>query len=229
VIKINLFKKKDNTQVVFRNQKLVLNLELLKTISGKMGWQGKGTREDPIVITGNNIPLKLLFSKSDLFLNIKNLNLTSLTLYRCSNITIENCKIHNLVLNRSQHNTVRNNSIMIVEYLFSRANKFKENGIRRVKNSNYETKHFDVFSYLSIIFGLLLVLSALRDMIAQNVQWISLFVLIMGILITFSIGHFLYVRFQIRKLLPNEFHNNSSISRLKQIFNHGILLEEMAN
>ncbi len=223
MIIIQIYKKVPN-KIAFRNKALILNTELIKTISGKMGWKGEGTKEDPIVITGNNIPLKLKLSKNDSFIIFKNLNLTSLTLYRCRNITLTECKIHKLILNRCDNNVIQNNSIINLETLFSKANDIEENRISRVKNSNYEGLFFKVFSYFAVIFGFLLVLFSIRDLITLNIDWMSVYFFIVGLVVVVSVSSIIHINFQTKKLLPNEFHNNSSISHLKQIFYPGTSL-----
>lgn len=185
-----------------------------------MELEGTGTQEDPIIITGNNIPLKLLISKINFYLTIKDLNLTTLTLYRCKNIIVEDCRIHDLVLNRCQHVTAKNNSIMKVETVFSRANAFEGNEIRCIKNRNYEDSHFEVFFYFSIVFGLGLLFSAVINLVNLNLHWLTIYFLVMGSMIIGSVSNILKINFQIRKLNPNEFHDNTSISQLRQVFYH---------
>lgn len=183
-----------------------------------MGWEGEGTKEEPIVITGNNIPVKLLLSKNDYYLVLRNLNLPNLTLYRCRNITVEDCRINKLVLNRCQHVIIKQNSIMKVETCFSRANTFERNEIRRIANSNYENRYYDIFSCFSIAFGFFLLFFAIKEFVNLNFHWMQVYFLIFGSLIIVAISHFLKITIQIRKLIPNEFHNNTTISRLRQIF-----------
>jgi len=144
--------------------------------------------------------------------------LTNLTFYHCQNITVQDCRIHSLILNRCQRIIVKCNSIMKIQTLFSRANIFEENEICRTVNSNYENRIYDVFSFFSIIFGFFLLFFSIRTLINLNFQWISVFLLVVGILIIGSVSYFLRITFQTRKLIPNEFHNNTSISRLRQIF-----------
>ena len=212
------FQKNKSTVNIVNLQKITLNEKLVKDISEKMGWAGNGTQEDPIVITGNNIPLKLCISKSKYYLVLKNLNLTNLILYHCQNILVQECRIHSLILNKCQQITVKCNSIMKIQTPFSRANIFEENDIYRTVNYNYENRLFDVFSFFSLIFGILLLFFTIRELFIQNFQWISVFLIIAGVLIIGSVSYFLILNFQTRKLSPNEFHNNTSISRLRQIF-----------
>lgn len=211
--------KKDKSKIYIRKGKIILNKDTLKILVKRLGLRGSGTKQDPIIINSTtNIPVKIFFSKVDCYLVLRNLNLSNLNLYRCQNITIENCRIDNLVFNRCKHIVVRNSSIMKIENVLSRANVFKNIDVLRVKNNTLESRYFDPFSYMAIIIGFIFSYFAIRELIYLNFHWLTLFFLFTGPSTIIIISFFLKTNFEIRKLKPNEFHNNTPISHINQVF-----------
>ena len=184
-----------------------------------MGWEGQGTKESPIIVNpGRNLPLKLTLTKCQLYLTLRNLTLTSITLYRCKHISIEDCKINTLLLNRCQSNTVKNSSIIRIEFFLSKANNLENNDISSVSDHKFEKMGYRIFLFFTLIFSSLMVYSGIRGLVIQELHWVTFYLLILGILVTSAISYYFILNFKIRKLKPNLFQDNFSLTRLNQMF-----------
>lgn len=180
---------------------------------------GEGTKESPIIVNpGRNLPLKLILSKSQLYLTLRNLTLTSLTLYRCKHISIEECKVNILVLKRCQENTVKNSSIIRIESFLSRANNFENNHIFNVLSHRLEKIGYKILLFFALFFSCLMVYSGIRRLVNQEAHLISFYLLILGTLVISALSYYLILEFKMRKLKPNVFKDNFSMTCLSQLF-----------
>ncbi len=204
-----------------KNFKLKLNQNNLTIVAQRMGWEGQGTKKNPIIVNPRrNLPLKLTLMNIHLHLNLKNLTLTSLNLFRCKHLSIEDCKINNLNLNRCQENTIRNNSIIRIESFLSRSNNFENNEIFNVLNHRFERLGFRLFLVFTLIFSSLMIYSGIRGIANRETNWVTFYLLILGITVTSAISYFLILHFKMRKLQPNLFKENFSMTRLNQLFSN---------
>ncbi len=180
---------------------------------------GQGTKESPIIVNpGRNLPLKLILSNSQLYLTLRNLTLTSLTLYRCKHISIEDCKVNILFLNRCQENTVKNSSIIRIESFLSKANNFENNNFFKISSNKLENMGYRIFLGFTLIFSSLMVYSGIKGLVNQEVHLVSFYLLILGILVVSGISYYLILDFKTRKLKPDVFKDNFSMTYLSQLF-----------
>ncbi|MHA2282921.1 MAG: hypothetical protein ACXAC5_18925 [Promethearchaeota archaeon] len=221
--KIQLLKNNEPKKynIKTKNFKLKLDENNLVLVAKKLGWKGDGTKESPIIVNPeSNLPLKLVLSKIQLYLTLRNLTLTSITLYHCSNILIEDCKVNTLILNRSQNNIVRKSSIIRIESFLSRANIFENNHIYDISNHRFEKMGYRIFLCFTLVLSGLMIYTGIRGLIIQEIHWVTFYLLIMGILVTSAVSYYFILYFNIRKLDPNIFQENSSLTGLNQLFSN---------
>lgn len=100
------------------------------SLKSKMGWKGKGSKEDPIIIDNvEGLKPTLIFTTHNLFFILKNIIVYKLLCNKTENITIENCEIYELEINGSYNLKIINNSIFSLKVNFLRASVVKNNEI----------------------------------------------------------------------------------------------------
>ncbi|MFX0011564.1 MAG: hypothetical protein ACFE9R_14725 [Candidatus Hermodarchaeota archaeon] len=100
------------------------------SLKSKMGWKGKGSKEDPIIIDNvEGLKPTLIFTTHNLFFIIRNIIVYKLVCNKTENITVENCKIFELEIKGSYNLKIINNSIFSLKVDFFRASVVKNNEI----------------------------------------------------------------------------------------------------
>ena len=185
-------------------------------VAKEMGWNGQGTKEDPITINSpRNIPIKMIFSNNRYYITFKKLNLRSLTLFKCKHVLVEDCKISSLNLTMCQKITVKSSSIFRLKPFLTRANNFENNKIYYILSKRQEKIFFRFFLIFTVFFSCSMIYFGIKGLFNLNLSWEIFYILIFGIMITTMISYYFISHFKIRKMKPNEFHKNITINRFR--------------
>lgn len=167
-----------------------------------VGWKGKGTQNEPIVIDDNiDLPLNIRFLTGDLYINIRNIDINVLVLDNCQNIIVEDSILSKIKLIKCNNIIIRENLIRDMKIFFGRDNIIEKNRIYTILNL-----HSSIYFALTIALfsGLLVVFSYIENFYV--LRYIGVFLLFISVIaVLFEITEKKDTRFLTNKLKNNEF------------------------
>ncbi len=120
--------------------KIKINDITLEHFQNKMGWQGTGTENDPIIINDlSGLKPKIEIQKTSLYYIIRDVVVYTLLCTDTQNIIIENCKIKNFEVEGCYDITIRNNSILNLAWGFSKGCTIENNLFSRGVDDSLES------------------------------------------------------------------------------------------
>jgi len=106
----------------------------INSLKIEKGWQGNGSKSEPIVIDDlRNLHPNLRIHRSTLYYHINNLIIDKLSCYYTQNITIENCTIYQLEIKGCYSMNLINNKILNYKIIYSKGNTFIDNQLSQIQ------------------------------------------------------------------------------------------------
>ena len=180
----------------------IIDKSFLDKNKTNIGWKGKGTQNEPIVIDDSiDLPLNLMFMTGDLDIHIRNIDINVLVLDNCQNIIVEDSILSKIKIVKCSNVIIRENLIRDMKIFFGRDNIIEKNRV-------YTILYLRSFTLLALIIslfsGLLIVLSYIEGF--YIFRYIGVFLLFIGVItVLFEITEKKDTRFLINKLKNNEF------------------------
>jgi len=131
-----------------------------------MGWKGKGSQDDPIIIDNvDGLEPNVWVHKSTLHYIIRNVIIYKLTIENTQNILIENCKVERLEIEGSHNVHIKNNEIDDLKVVFSKDCTFENNRITGIALERLKSKFFDrlmpaIIRFLELVIVIFLSLAS---------------------------------------------------------------------
>ena len=139
-------------------KKLKINKRNINHFKDKYGWDGDGTRLNPIEVKStHNVSCMLNFKTGDLYIKISDVTHHSLKLKNTQNIIIENSAICNLEMYDCSHILIKNNSIANLVMHYCKGNTFTGNNLQ--DRDIYGLNNYDPKESLGLLIGILLPVS----------------------------------------------------------------------
>jgi len=192
--------------------KYVLRRETLENLKKTLGLKGEGIKDSPVIIDDlGDVCVGISIKANELYLVLKNLNISSLLIINSQNIVIENCFIGDLEMVRCRNLTFRNNSIITAQQLLCRSCFFENNSVLQKQyakfiNNTYERRSF-VGIWILLLVGMLYTHIGVSSLIAVYVNFISIIMLLSGILLSIAMIYMLTLRYHANKIPQNKYLN----------------------
>ena len=180
----------------------IIDKSFLDKNKTNIGWKGKGTQNEPIVIDDSiDLPLNLMFMTGDLDIHIRNIDINVLVLDNCQNIIVEDSILSKIKIVKCSNVIIRENLIRDMKIFFGRDNIIEKNRV-------YTILYLRSFTLLALIIslfsGLLIVLSYIEGF--YIFRYIGVLFLFIGVItVLFEITEKKDTLFLIGKLKNNDF------------------------
>lgn len=203
--------------------KYKLRSETLENLNGTLGLKGEGTKDSPVIIDDlGDVFVEFSIKTKGIYLILKNLNISSLLILNSQNIVIENCFVGNLEMVRCRNLTFRNNSIITAQQSLCRSCFFENNSVLQKQytkfiNNMYERRLF-VGIWFFLVVGVLYTHIGVSSLVALYVNFVSITMLLSGILLSIAMIYEFTLRYQANKIPPNKYLN-FSIQEIEAISN----------
>ena len=116
-----------------RTIKYKLTREAFENLKRTLGLKGEGTKDSPVIIDDlGDFWLELSIKTKKIYLVLRNLTISRLSILNSQNIVIENCFVGNLKTVRCRNLTFRNNSIITAKRLLCRSCFFENNNLQTI-------------------------------------------------------------------------------------------------
>jgi len=209
-----------------KTTKYKLSRRTIENLKNILGFKGEGTKDSPIVIDelGDETVEISLFIKG-IYLILKNLTLSKLSIAGSQNVVIEECFIADLETRQCRNLIFRSNTIIRIKQILCRNCTYENNSIlqkeySRLINNTHERREF-VSIWFILGVGMLFAHIGVSSLLALYVNYVSIILLFSGILLFIAMLYMLtlhiltnknplneYVDFEIQKL---ETFSNASI------------------
>lgn len=205
-----------------KSNKIQISDKKINSLKTEKGWQGKGSKSDPIIIDDlRDLPRSLRIHRSTLHYYIKNLFLYNLSCHYTQNITIENCTIYQLEIKGCYNMTLLNNKILNHKIVFSKGNTFIDNKlsqIQKLKRNKDKTAIYPLGRQLSNPLTCCLCFIAISSFIARTTFWLTGF--IPSIVLLILMNYLTYFRRKrIKDKKENFYDNNTHLQNKNAILN----------
>ena len=116
--------------------KYKLRRKTLENLKGTLGLKGEGIEDSPVIIDDlGDVCVEFSIKTKEIYLVLKNLNVSRLLILDSQNIVIENCLVGNLEMVRCRNLTFRNNSIITAKQLLCKSCLFENNSVLQKKSN----------------------------------------------------------------------------------------------
>ena len=192
--------------------KYKLRKKTLDNLKRNFGLKGEGTKDSPVIIDDlGDVCVEFLIKTKEIYLVLKNLNISRLLIFNSENVVIEDCFIGNLEMAKCRKLTFRNNSIINAQQLLCRSCFFENNSVLQKQyakfiNNTYERRSF-VAIWIFLVVGLLYTHIGVSALIALYVSFGSIIMLLSSILLSIAMIYLLALHYQANKSPPNNYLN----------------------
>lgn len=192
--------------------KYKLRRKTLENLKGTLGLKGEGTKDSPVIIDDlGDVCVELSIKTKEVYLVLKNLNIARLLILDSQNIVIENCFVGNLEMARCRNLTFRNNSIITAQQLLCRSCFFENNSVLQKQytkfiNNTDERRSF-VGIWILLVVGVFYAHIGVSSLIVVYVNFVSIIMLLSGVLLSIAMIYELTLRYQANKIPPNKYLN----------------------
>ena len=180
----------------------VIEKEFLTENSEKIGWRGKGMKDNPIIIDDEKIPYNVIFKTDDLYIHLRSIDIGMIIFDKCQNIIIEDSIISLVKLKSCKNVIIKNNLIRVIKDYFGKDNIFEKNRIYSISNRRLFTI---IFLITSLAAGLLAIFSYIIE--SYLLRDVMVILLISGVIILFVE----LIEKKSKRFLPKKFKNNEFI------------------
>ena len=204
---IKRFKRHQYSKTYFKDKKI-------ESLKNKMGWQGTGTKDDPIVINNlKGLKPNLIFQTSNLYYIIRDVCILKIHCITTQNITIENCRIYEFEAEGCFNMKIVNNSIIFMRLLYTRASVIENNEIMQESLIRLENNYSDVimkrvYAILGFVFALNIFLVVFPLYSDISYWWLSAMFSGIVFLLIYVILSFIKKWMRTRHMAQNSINNN---------------------
>ena len=192
--------------------KYKLRRKTLDNLKRNFELKGEGTKDSPVIIDDlGDVCVEFSIKTKETYLVLKNLNISRLLIYNSENIVIEDCFIGKLEMAKSRKLTFRNNSIIIAQQLLCRHCFFENNNVLQKQyakfiNNTYERRSF-IAIWIFLVVGVLYSHIGVSSLIEVYVNFVSIIMLLSGVLLSITMIYMLTLRYQANKIPPSKYLN----------------------
>ena len=180
----------------------------------ELGWNGDGTQLNPIIVNNlSNLPPIIRIVKLTNHIVFKDLEINSIDISNCRNITIQGCEIRSLGLHSCQDVVVRNNTIHMFRITHSGNNLITKNKMSRNDLFKAKERSFEKMMERIMLFAVIILIFSMSSLIfnetfMEDTPWMLYFLLIFVALIISVYIYLVFIRIRSSKLPPNQFEEN---------------------
>ena len=192
--------------------KYKLRRKTLENLKRTLGLKGEGTKDSPIVIDDlGDVCVEFSIRTKETYLVLKNLNISRLIILNSQNVVIENCFVGKLDMARCRNLTFRNNSIITAQQLLCRSCFFENNSVLQKQYAKFINNTDERRSYIGIwillLVGAFYAHIGVGSLIVGYVNFVSIIMLLSGVLLSIATIYELVLRYQANKVPPNKYLN----------------------
>jgi hypothetical protein len=192
--------------------KYKLRRKTLENLKRTLGLKGEGTKDSPVIIDDlGDVCVGFSIKTREIYLVLKNLNISRLSILDSQNVVIENCFVGNLEMARCRNLTFRNNSIITSKQLLCRSCFFENNSVLQKQYAkfikNTDEKRSFVGIWILLLVGAFYAHIGVSSLIVGYVNFVSIIMLLSGVSLSIAMIYELTLRYQANKIPPNKYHN----------------------
>ncbi len=183
------------------------SIENLKNI---LGFKGEGTKDSPIVIDDlGDVTVEISLFIEGIYLILKNLTISKLSIAGSQNVVIEECFIANLETRQCRNLIFRSNTILSIKQTLCRNCIYENNSIlqkeyNRLINNTHERREF-VSIWFLLGIGMLFAHIGISSLLALYINYVSIVMLFSGISLLIAMIYMLTLHFLANKIPKNEY------------------------
>jgi len=192
--------------------KYKLRRKTLENLKRSLGWKGEGTKDSPVIIDDlGDVCVEFSIKTKEIYLVLKNLNIRRVSILDSQNVVIEDCFVGDLEMARCRNLTFRNNSIITSQQLLCRSCFFENNSVLQKQYAKFINNTDERRAYIGIwillLVGVFYTHIGVGSLIAVYVNFVSIIMLLSGVLLSIAMIYELALRYQANKIPPNEYLN----------------------
>ncbi len=192
--------------------KYKFNRRTVENLKNILGFKGEGTKDSPIVIDDlGDVTLEISMFIEGIYLILKNLTISKLSIAGSQNVVIEECFIADLEIRQCKNLIFRSNTILRINQILCRNCIYENNSIlqkdyTRLINNTHERREFvSLWFFLGV--GMLFTHIGVSSLLALHVNYVSILMLLSGISFLIAMIYMLTLHFLANKIPKNEYIN----------------------
>ncbi len=192
--------------------KYKLRRRTIENLKNILGFKGEGTKDSPIVIDDlGDVTVEISIFTEGIYLILKNLTISKLSIAGSQNLIIEECFIADLETRQCRNLTVRSNTILRIKQVLCRNCNYENNSIlqkeynRLIKNTHERIEFVSLWFFLGV--GMLFTHIGVSSFLALHVNYVSIEFLLSGISLIIAMTWMLILHFIASKIPKNEYVN----------------------
>ena len=188
--------------------KYKLRKRTIENLKKTLGLKGEGTKDSPIVIDDlGDVTVEISIVTKEIYLVLKNLAISKLSIAGSRHVTIEECFIVDLELVECKSLTLRNNTILRIEQIMCRNCVYENNSLlqkeyTKLINNTREKRKF-VFIWIFLALGILNTIFTLNPFVFSTLSPGTFVILFMGVFLSIGMTYLIFLRYQINKIPEN--------------------------
>ena len=192
--------------------KYKLRRRTIENLKNILGFKGEETKDSPIVIDDlGDLTVEISLFIEGIYLILKNLTISKLSIAGSQNIVIEECFIADLETRQCRNLTFRSNTILRIKQVLCRNCTYENNSIlqkeyNRLINNTHERREFVSICFLLGV-GMLFTYIGVSSFLALHVNLVSIEFLLSGISLIIAMTWMLILHFIASKIPKNEYVN----------------------
>jgi hypothetical protein len=192
--------------------KYKLKRRTIENLKNILGFKGEGTKDSPIVINDlGDVTVEISLFIEGIYLVLKNLTFSKLSIIGSQHIAIEECFIGDLELRECRKLVFRNNTILRIDQILCRNCIYENNSVlqkdyTRLINNTHERREF-VSLWLFLGVGMLFTHIGVSSLLALHVNYVSIMMLLSGISFLITMIYMLTLHYLVNKIPKNEYVN----------------------
>ena len=187
-----------------------LNRRTVENLKNILGFKGEGTKDSPIVIDDlGDVTLEISIFIEGIYLILRNLTISKLSIAGSQNIVIEECYIADLEIRKCRNLTFRSNTILRIKQVLCRNCIYENNSIlqkeySRLINNTHERREFvSLWFFLGV--GMLFTHIGVSSLLALHVNYVLIIMLFAGISLLIAMIYVLTLHFLTNKNPLNKY------------------------
>jgi len=190
--------------------KYKLRRRTIENLKNTLGFKGDGTKDSPIVIDDlGDVTVEISLFIEGIYLILKNLTISKLSIAGSQNVVIEECFIADLETRQCRNLIFRSNTILKIKQVLCRNCTYENNSIlqkeySRLINNTHERREF-VSLWFILGVGMLFAHIGVSSLLALHVNYVSIIMLFSGISLLIAMIYMLTLHFLAYKNPQNEY------------------------
>ena len=190
--------------------KYKLRRRTIENLKNILGFKGEGTKDSPIVIDDlGDVTVEISIFIEGIYLILKNLTISKLSIAGSQNVAIEDCFIAALETRRCRNLVFRSNTILRIKQVLCRNCIYENNSVlqkeySKLINNTHERREF-VSLWFILGVGMLFTHIGVSSLLALHVNYVSIEFLLSGISLIIVMTWMLILHFIARKNPQNQY------------------------